>query len=144
MPEDRSPAVERPACDVARGVVPYLGLGGRAGEAADFYIRAFGGRDLGRIADEDNPGRLMHAQVEINGGMLMLTDCRAEGEEAAPPRGFHLQIVTSEAETWWERALAEGCRVKVPLEKQFWGDRWGMVEDPFGILWAVDEPATGN
>ncbi len=144
MPEDRSPTIERPACDVARGVIPYLGLAGRAAEAADFYIRAFGGRDLGRVPDEERPGRLMHAQIEINGGMLMLTDCQADWEEAGLPRGFHLQIVTAEAGPWWEQALAEGCTVKVPLEQQFWGDRWGMIEDPFGILWAVNEPASGN
>lgn len=143
MPEDRTSA-ERPACGSMRGVIPYLGLGDRAAEAVDFYIRAFGGRDCGRVADEENPGRLMHAQIEINGGMLMLTGCRAEGEEDAPPRGFHLQIVTHEADQWWERALAEGCKVRMPLEQQFWGDRWGMVEDPFGILWAVNEPAPGT
>ena len=46
-----------------QGVIPYIGMNGRAAEAADFYARAFGARDLGRMPGEDDPSRLMHAQV---------------------------------------------------------------------------------
>ena len=62
-----------------RGVIPYIGMDGKAGEAADFYARAFAARDLGRMPGEDDPSRLMHCQVEINGGALMMTDMRAPG-----------------------------------------------------------------
>ena len=41
-------------------------------------------------------------------------------------------------------ALAAGCTVVMPFERQFWGDRWGMLRDPFGIDWAIDEPATAT
>jgi hypothetical protein len=58
----------RPSPDVMRGVIPYVSLGGRAGEAADFYARAFGARDLGRMPMQDRPGAYMHVQVEVNGG----------------------------------------------------------------------------
>jgi PhnB protein len=127
-----------------RGVIPYLSLDGRASEAVAFYARAFGAREFGRFPDEDNPDRLMHVQIEINGGCLMMTDCRAPWETEAPrPQGFNLQlVVVVDGDAWWARALAAGCTVVMPFERQFWGDRWGMLRDPFGIDWAIDEPAT--
>ena len=57
-----------------QGVIPYLGMDGRSAEAADFYVRAFAARDLGRMPYEDDPKKLMHCQVEINGGALMMSD----------------------------------------------------------------------
>jgi PhnB protein len=71
----------------------------------------------------------------------MMTDCRAPWETEAPkPQGFNLQLVVADGDAWWSRALAAGCTVVMPFERQFWGDRWGMVRDPFGIDWAIDEP----
>jgi PhnB protein len=135
-------AATRPDPATMRGVIPYITLDGRAAEAADFYARAFGARDLGRMPDQDNPGRLMHAQMEINGGALMMTDCRAPGDtESSNPKGFTLQLVVTDGDVWWSRALAAGCTVAMPFERQFWGDRWGMLRDPFGFDWAIDEPA---
>lgn len=131
----------RPDACVMRGVIPYLGLGGRASEAADFYARAFGATDLGRMPDPDKPGEQMHVQVEINGGALMMTDHRAEGAPEGPPlaRG-HLQLVVDDGRAWWDRAVAAGCTVVMPYERQPWGDDWGLVLDPFGIHWAVLQP----
>ena len=135
-------AENRPDPATMRGVIPYIGLDGRAAEAADFYHRAFGARDLGRVPDTENPGRLMHAHLEINGGALMMSDCRGPGEAAGQkPQGFTLQLVVADGEAWWRRALEAGCTVVMPFERQFWGDRWGMVRDPFGLNWAIDEPA---
>ena len=125
-----------------QGVIPYLSLDGAASEAADFYVRAFGARDLGRMPDTENPGRLMHCQLEINGGALMMSDCRAPWEtEAIKPQGFNLQLVVEDGDAWWSRAVEAGCEVVMPFEKMFWGDRWGMLKDPFGMTWAIDEPA---
>ncbi len=136
---DSSP---QPDAAVMRGVIPYLSLDGRAGEAADFYQEAFGARDLGRYPDNDHPGRYMHVQREIHGGSLMMTDCRAPWEKEAPaPQGFSLTLVVEDGDRWWSRALAAGCTEVMPFERQFWGDRWGMVRDPFGFEWAIDEPA---
>jgi PhnB protein len=131
----------RPDPDAVRGVIPYLNLDGRAGEAAEFYARAFGARDMGRFPDNENPGQFMHVQLEINGGALMMTDCRGPGEAPAQPQGFSLTLVVDDGEVWWSRALAAGCTVVMPFERQFWGDRWGMLRDPFGLNWGIDEPA---
>jgi PhnB protein len=138
MPEDSTIAT-RPDPSVMRGVIPYIGLGGRAEEAIAFYAEAFGATDLGRMPDPEKPGRLMHGQVEINGGALMLTDMGCE--EGDPGGGaIHMQLVVEDGRRWWDRAVAAGCTVAMPYERQFWGDDWGMLVDPFGIRWAVLEP----
>jgi PhnB protein len=133
--------IDRPDAAVMRGVIPYLSLAGRAGEAADFYMRAFGAEDIGRMPDTDRPGQYMHVQVAINGGALMMTDQRQAGTEADPPlaRG-HLQLVVEDGRLWWDRALAAGCTIVMPYERQFWGDDWGLLADPFGIHWAILQP----
>ena len=123
------------------GVIPYVGMNGRAGEAADFYVRAFAAKDLGRAPGEEDPSRLMHCQVEVNGGALMMTDMRAPDTPEVQPQGFHLQLVVDDGDVWWNRAVAAGCDVVVPFQKMFWGDRWGMLSDPFGPTWAINEPA---
>ena len=125
-----------------RGVIPSLSMGGKATEAAEFYARAFGARDLGRMPDADKPGQLLHCMLEINGGGLMMSDCVAPWETVSPkPQGVTMQLVVPDGDAWWSRAVEAGCKVVMPFEKMFWGDRWGMLEDPFGIAWAIDEPA---
>ncbi|SFG45255.1 PhnB protein [Palleronia marisminoris] len=121
-----------------QGVIPYLAMNGRAGDACDFYARAFGAEDKGRMPMPEGQVGLMHAQVLINGGMLMLTDHTGDGTPPAANFG-HLQLVVAEGRTWWDRAVAAGCSELVPYERQPWGDDWGLLEDPFGIKWAVLE-----
>jgi PhnB protein len=142
MTDDTMAATTRPDPAVMTGVIPYVGLNGRAGEAAEFYARAFGARDLGRFPDQQNPGRFMHVQIEVNGGCLMMTDhSGCDGGPVPTPQGFHLQLVVADGDRWWSRAVAAGCTVEMPFERQFWGDRWGMLRDPFGLHWAINEPA---
>lgn len=133
---------------VMQGVIPYLCLPGRCGEAVAFYGRAFGAKDIGRMPMEDQPGQFMHVQVEINGGALMLTDyaemsSAIAGEDGPIPRG-HLQLVVADGQAWWDRAVAAGCEVLAPYERQFWGDDWGLLRDPFGLKWAVLTTGTGE
>jgi PhnB protein len=138
MPDDHESQTS-PDAAVMRGVIPYLNFDGQAGAAAEFYGKAFGASDLGRIPSE-KPGRFMHVQIEVNGGALMMTD--HEGA-IAPSQGMHLQLVVGDGDAWWSRAVDAGCEVVMPFEKMFWGDRWGLLRDPFGIHWAIDEPADG-
>lgn len=144
MPDDLQTAARETARETAalKGVIPSLSFDGAASDAAAFYVRAFGARDIGRIADDSTPGRLMHCALELNGGGLMMTDCRAPWEtEAKKPQGMTLQLIVEDGDAWWTRAVDAGCKVLMPFETMFWGDRWGMLEDPFGIGWAIDEPA---
>lgn len=128
---------------IMQGVIPYLCLPGQCGAAADFYIQAFGARDIGRMPMEGAPGQFMHLQLEINGGALMLTDYSdmsgVEDGHDPIPRG-HLQLVVPDGQLWWDRAVAAGCTVIAPFERQFWGDTWGLLRDPFGLKWAVLTP----
>jgi PhnB protein len=144
MPSD-SPADQtyRPDDRIMQGVIPYLCLAGQTGAAIDFYIKAFGARDIGRMPMEGKTDQYMHAQVEINGGALMLTDytemSSVDGGTDPIPRG-HLQLVVPDGQAWWDRAVAAGCAVLAPYERQFWGDTWGLLSDPFGLKWALLTP----
>lgn len=120
------------------GPIPYLVFGGRAGAALDFYARAFGATEVATLPFPDRPDGVMHGQCIINGGALMLTDHVMDGQDAPTPamRG-HLQLVVADGPFWMDRAVAAGCETVVPFARQDWGDEWGMLRDPFGLLWAV-------
>jgi PhnB protein len=124
------------------GVIPYLHMAGRAAAAADFYQAAFNARSIGRVPNPECQGQYIHLQIEINGGVLMMTDHLDKyhnGDDLH--RGIHMQLVVTRGREWWERAILAGCRELLPLVRQPWGDRLGMIEDPFGIRWAILEPA---
>lgn len=142
--DSETPERTRPEDEVMRGVIPYLSLDGRAVEAADFYARAFAAEDIGRMPMPDAPDRMMHLQVVINGGALMMTDHRQPHNAGTPPLQVgHLQLVVDDGRAWFDRAVAAGCSVYAPYERQPWGDDWGMVTDPFGIAWGILEPGPG-
>ncbi|MCC7266027.1 MAG: VOC family protein [Caulobacteraceae bacterium] len=121
------------------GVIPSLSLVG-ARKAIDFYKQAFAAEELAAMPAEDG-ARLMHAHILINGGSVMLSDAFPEmGMPHQPSNSFVMQLLVPDAQVWWDRALAAGCEVVVPLEKQFWGDIFGQLKDPFGVNWAFNQP----
>ncbi len=124
------------------GVVPHLSVDGAA-KASEFYQRAFGARELARIPADDGK-RLMHCHLEINGGSLMICDCFPEyGFGPQPSHSYTMHLQVDDVDGWWKRALDAGVEVKMPLEKQFWGDRYGQVEDPFGVRWSMGQSDGG-
>ena len=136
--------VATPKSRLMQGVIPYIAVEG-ADDAIAFYKRAFGATLVGDIA-RDERGRILNATLDVNGGALMLLDHMAELGEP-PARGSHaftLQLVTVEGDAFWDRAVKAGCTVAMPFETQFWGDRYGRLEDPFGLVWAIDEPSQEN
>ena len=125
------------------GVTPHLAVrGGRCGEAIDFYKKAFGATEMMRMPADDGK-RLMHAHLRINGDSLMLADDFPEytGREARAPEGITLHLQVDDADAWFNRAVEAGATVTMPLEDQFWGDRYGQVQDPFGHRWSIGAPA---
>ena len=121
------------------GLSPYLTIGGgRANEAVDFYVRAFGGREITRRPGQDGK-RLMHAQVKINGRDLFLSDDFSEAGVPAPA-GVTLHLDVEDADAIWNSAVAAGAEVTMPLADQFWGDRYGRLRDPFGHSWSIASP----
>lgn len=130
-----------PSRAMPQGVVPYLTIDG-ASEAAAFYERAFGAREVARMPAEDGK-RLMHCHLEINGGALMLADHFPE--MGAPPvqrsESYTMQLVVANGDAWWQRALAAGCTERLPFAVAPWGDKYGQLSDPYGVVWAINSPA---
>ena len=123
------------------GITPHITIRDRrAAEAIDFYKRAFGAEELMRHPTED--GRLMHASLKINGGYLMLHDDFPEhmGGPSQPAASFVLHLSVPDADAAWRRALDAGADVRFELADQFWGDRYGQVQDPFGFIWSIGAP----
>ena len=135
--ETDSPGDAPPAQPPVRGgVAPYLNPRD-ARAAVEFYKRAFAAEEVARMPMPD--GRLMHCHLYINGGSVMLTDPMPEhGHPYQPPAGYALHLqVSDDIDGWWNRAVEAGAEIVMPLAQQFWGDRYGQLRDPFGIIWSL-------
>ena len=108
-----------------------------AGPYIEFLERAFDATELARSVAAD--GRLLNASVRIADSVMMLNDIFPEfgGEAYRSGRAVRLTLYVPDADAAWAKALAAGCRVAMPIRDQFWGDRYGEVEDPFGFAWAI-------
>jgi PhnB protein len=125
-----------PLPEVLGGVVPYLQVS-NASAAAEFYSRAFGAREMFR-QPSDAQGRTMHIHLYINGGSVMLSDPFPEhGCGLKEAQGYTLHMQVEDADVWWQRAVEAGAEIVLPLQLMFWGERYGQVRDPFGVLWSV-------
>lgn len=122
--------------EVRGGVTPYLNVEG-AGKAADFYIRAFGATEVARM-DPDEKGRFMHIHLYVNGGSLMLADFFPEhGHPPVKHQGFDLHLQVDDVDPVWKRAVDAGVEIVMPVQRMFWGHRYGVVRDPFGVRWSI-------
>ncbi|MEZ5995310.1 MAG: glyoxalase/bleomycin resistance/extradiol dioxygenase family protein [Hyphomonadaceae bacterium] len=130
---------------IMKGVIPYLAIDGARG-AVDFYQKAFGAKVFGELANMPGTEKIANATLVINDGVLMLSDHFPEhGQPAAKGgRGFTMTLVINDGDMWWRRAVDAGCKIVTPFEKQFWGDRYGQLRDPFGVDWALNEPSAEN
>lgn len=126
---------------IPSGVYPYLTVkGGKA--ALEFYSRAFGATEEYRAYGQDNE-RIMHARFRVNGAAILLSDDFPEfrgGAEAPAPAGMTIHLEVDDADAWWQRAVAAGATITMPLADQFWGDRYGQLKDPFGHSWSIGMP----
>ncbi len=124
-----------------RGPMPYLVLD-KAMDAVAFYERAFGAEVVGEPAVDDK-GQVMNVMVRINDGILMMNDYMPEMGPKPSMSGpaCTMQLVVDDGQAWWDRAVAAGCEVSMPFAKQFWGDTYGRLTDPFGWDWAILEPS---
>ena len=114
----------------------------KAAAAIEFYKQAFGAVEMIRLPGPD--GRLMHASITINGAMVMLVDEFPEQGGLGPnalggtPVKIHLNV--ADADAVHDRAVAAGATSIIKVAQQFWGDRYGLVQDPFGHRWAIATP----
>jgi uncharacterized glyoxalase superfamily protein PhnB len=126
---------------VVSGMVPYLTVDG-ALKAAEFYTRAFGAETVATMPP-DAQGRTAHVHLHINGHSLMLCDPFPErGVEFKEPQGYHLMLHIDDIASWWKRAMDAGATPLSEPADMFWGARHGMMRDPFGVIWALNQPLT--
>ena len=128
----------KPIPEGYRTVTPYLIVKGAA-EAIEFYKRAFGATELLRMADPH--GRVGHAEIKIGDSVIMLADEHpAMGYRAPHSLGgssVSILLYLEDVDAVFERALKAGAKAQRPVANQFYGDRTGTLEDPFGHVWTV-------
>ena len=137
---------------------PYLTFPGTAREAMTFYREVFGGdltmNTFGEFGMEgDGADGIMHAHLETPLGFVLMASDTAPGQGDGFTPGDHLSVSLSGDDEalrgYWE-GLSEAATVTMPLEKQMWGDEFGMLTDRFGIPWMVNigstsaEPGPGS
>ncbi|GGS32272.1 VOC family protein [Streptomyces griseoviridis] len=125
---------------------PYLSFDGDARQAMEFYEEVFGGTlTLNTYASfGGSPGpdadKIMHGMLETPDGFTLMASDLPPGMDHTPGSAFSISLSGDDAERlrhWWTK-LSAGGTVAVPLEKQMWGDVFGMCTDRFGVPWMVD------
>ncbi|MER7893156.1 VOC family protein [Micromonospora sp. NPDC048909] len=125
---------------------PYLNFPGKARAAMEFYHRVFGGdlrlNTFGEIGEQDPAlaDQIMHAQLETERGFTLMASDLPPGMEHSPGNNISISLSGDDADElrgYWTQ-LSESGAVVMPLEKQMWGDEFGMCTDPFGIAWMVN------
>jgi PhnB protein len=121
-----------------RTVTPHL-ICTDAGEAIDFYKKAFAAIELSRVPGPD--GKVMHASIRIGDSVIMLNEENPErgalGPKALKGSPVTIHLYVEDADATFDQALRAGAKVTMPLDDMFWGDRYGKLEDPFGHQWSI-------
>lgn len=132
------PAAVKAIPDGMHTATPHLVCAGAAA-AIEFYVRAFGAIELSRLAGPD--GRMMHAMVRIGDSMIMLNDEFPEmgvlGPKARNGSSVTIHLYVKDVDAAFAQAVKAGAVVKMPVTDMFWGDRYGILQDPFGHSWSM-------
>ncbi|HEX7068545.1 MAG TPA: VOC family protein [Candidatus Limnocylindria bacterium] len=128
---------------------PYLAFDGNAREALDFYRDVLGGTlvtttyaEGGMEHDPADANKVMHGQIENDSGYTIMASDAPSGTPAEPMSNVQISLSGDAASDdeltgYWNKLAAAGT-VVVPLEAAPWGDKFGMVTDPYGVLWMVN------
>jgi uncharacterized glyoxalase superfamily protein PhnB len=117
--------------DGYHAVTPFLNVKG-ASDALAFYKKAFGAEERYRHPAPD--GSLTHAEFKIGDSIIMISDAMMN-----PVTKSSLHLYVNDANAAWKRATEAGAKVAMPISDMFWGDRYGVVEDPWGNRWAISQ-----
>lgn len=108
-------------------------------KAIDFYKQAFGAKEIYRSLMPD--GKVMHSMIQIGDSLVMMADEFPSMGAASPNTlggtSASLHIYTQDADTLFRQAVDAGAEIIMPLNDMFWGDRYGVIQDPFGHRWAI-------
>lgn len=119
-------------------ITPYLTVDGAAG-AIEYYKSAFGAKERGRM---DGPGgKIAHAELEIGDSMVMLSDALPDFSTRSPKElggtTASIFMYVEDVDAVVQRAADEGGTVLMEVADQFWGDRFGVIQDPFAHCWSI-------
>jgi uncharacterized glyoxalase superfamily protein PhnB len=127
-----------PAAAATTLLTPHLVCRDPAG-AIEFYKRAFGAEEMRVVRTPD--GSVMHAALTVGGAMFFLApECAEFGSRSPQVLGgtpVTLNLHVKDCDAFFERAVAAGCAVRMPLADMFWGDRYGVLADPYGHAWSI-------
>ena len=129
----------KPIPDDYPQVIPYLTVDDAAA-AITFYTEVLGATERMRM---DGPGgKIAHCELDIGRGLVMLSDAFPEMTGSTSPRSVGgtpvtIMVYVKDVDLVYQRAVERGARAVRPIENQFYGDRSGQFEDPFGHLWYV-------
>jgi PhnB protein len=119
-------------------VTPYL-VCRAADQAIEFYKKAFGAKEKLRMNGPD--GKIMHAEIQIGNARIMLSEENADMGALSPQSiggsGSGVMLYVANVDKLFASATAAGATVEMPLDNQFWGDRYGKLADPFGHKWSL-------
>jgi PhnB protein len=119
-------------------VTPHLVVR-NAAAAIEFYKKAFGAVERGRAPGPE--GKIMHAELQIGDSRVFLNDEFPEMGALSPlsvkGTAVTLHLYVQDADQQFQQALKAGAEAVMPLADQFWGDRYGIVKDPFGHQWSI-------
>jgi PhnB protein len=132
---------------VASRLNPYISFDGNARQAMEFYKGVFGGSlrtntfgDFGDKDAGDAADKIMHAMLETDSGFTLMASDTPPGMEHKPGNNISVSVSGEDADElrgYWDKLSGDGT-VMVPLEKQMWGDVFGMCTDRFGITWMIN------
>ncbi len=125
---------------------PYIQFDGTAREAMEFYKAVFGGdlttstfKEFGASHGPEDDDKLMHSQLETPSGFTLMASDTPQGMPYNPGENISVSLSGDEESLrGYYETLSDGGKVMMPLEKQAWGDEFGMVMDKFGINWMVN------
>jgi PhnB protein len=107
-------------------------------KAIDFYKDAFGAKKLSVVTLPD--GKILHARMKIGDSILMLSDEFPENTASPTSIGSStvtMHVYSKNVDKLWERAVEAGVKIVMPINNQFWGERYGQLLDPFGHSWSL-------
>lgn len=129
----------KPIPEGYHSLTPYLRVRG-AGEAIEFYKRVFGAEEIMRMPGPDGKS-IMHAELRIGDCMLMLAEEFPSMGALSPlslnGTGVAIFLYVEDVDAVFQRAVAAGAKVQMPVADMFWGDRYGKLVDPFGHEWDI-------
>jgi PhnB protein len=129
----------RPIPDGYHTLTPHLVVND-ASKAIEFYKKAFGAEEIRRVPGPDGKS-LIHAELQVGDSRLLLVDefqemnCRGPKSIGGSPVTIHMFV--DDVDAAFDKAVEAGAEVTMPLADMFWGDRYGMLTDPFGHYWSM-------